>query len=56
VLATIAQIALAAPIGFAVGVIVGLAASSRWRIVRREPRDPDRRRQYSRDRGAWSDD
>jgi hypothetical protein len=37
--ATIAEVAVAVPIGFAVGVVVGLASSSRWRLVTRERYD-----------------
>lgn len=34
-LATIGDVALAAPVGFVVGVIVGFVLSDRFRIVRR---------------------
>lgn len=33
--ASFLDLAIAAPFAFAFGVIVGLAASSRWRIIRR---------------------
>jgi len=35
----IPQVVVTSPLSFALGVIVGLALSSRWLIVRREKKD-----------------
>jgi hypothetical protein len=36
--ATVADLFVVAPVAFSVGFVVGLAAASRWRIVRRDRR------------------
>ena len=37
ILGTLHELLIAAPLAFCVGVVAGLAASSRWLIVRRYP-------------------
>ena len=52
----LADVALAAPVGFAVGLVCGFLASNRWALTRRpqvelQPAPPAPVRDYGHDRG-----